>query len=491
VLVLELAAALALTWLAVAFEGHTRFRAFDMELSAQADAIFGAVGDADDPQDNVVLDVHSLHLPHDSVFEVAAQDGRILGRSALWPSSSPSYSMEQQLGGHSPSFSIYGLKDGLYRVRLPGHHGHAEPYRLLVMHAVRVVDPGDKDGGVRRPVVVLYGASTRRVWSEIWEAVRFYAIASLLLLTATGVGMSWLLRRSLAPLGALADEAARISAQQWRFHPQESARAMIELAPLTNALEAALQRLERSFAQQKRFTSDAAHELKTDLAIAKSSLQLLTMRRRTPEAYARGLEVCLADTDRLEKTVTEMLTLARVEQLEVAGKRQPLQTVDIATCLRSCVERFASLAELRAVRVVVENSPTCTVSLSEKDATLLCTNLLLNAMEYSRAGSAVFASLHTADACVRLLIRDEGSGIPPEVLPHVFEPFYRGDSARDRRTGGTGLGLAICKGICDQAGGSIIIESTLGAGTTVTVQLPQVCAAQSPAQETEAGFSLP
>jgi signal transduction histidine kinase len=302
VLVLELAAALALTWLAVAFEGHTRFRAFDVELAAQADALFGAVGDADDPADNVVLDGHNLHVPHGSVFEVVTQDGRVLGHSARWPG----LSIEQQLGGqHSLSFSAYSLKDGLFRVRLPDSHGHSERYRILVMHAARIVDPGDKDGGVRRPVVVLYGASTRHVWSEIWEAVRFYSIASLLLLTATGLGMSWLLRRSLAPLGALAEEAARISAQQWQFHPQESARAMVELAPLTNALEATLHRLERSFAQQKRFTSDAAHELKTDLAIAKSSLQLLAMRRRSPEAYVRGLEICLADTERLERTVSE------------------------------------------------------------------------------------------------------------------------------------------------------------------------------------------
>jgi signal transduction histidine kinase len=475
VLVLELAAAIVLTWLAVGFEAHTRFRSFDIELAARADSLFGAVGDADDPQDNVSLNVQGLYLPAGNVYEVETPDGRILGRSSWWPEAA----VRQEIGAGKRSAVPGTAGDRLYSLPLRDAKGRVQAYRFVVMHAVRVVDPGDKDGGVKRPVLVFYGAPTAHVWKEVWEAARFYALASLLLLTATGLLMSWLLRRSLAPLRSLAEEAEKISAQQWRFHPQENARAITELAPLTLALEQALQRLERSFAQQRRFTSDAAHELKTDLAIAKSSLQLLSMRRRSPEAYAEGLEICLADTERLERTVMEMLTLARVEQSASRQATQP-NAAGTRACLRECMERLASFAELRQVSMHLE-SPDLpfTVGLSEKDCGLLCTNLLLNALEHSGPGSKVYAELRQAEGWIFLTIRDEGKGIAPSALTHVFEPFYRGDTARDRRTGSTGLGLAICKGLCE------------GAGTQVRARLPQAVGAVAGAKENQPNFSLP
>jgi signal transduction histidine kinase len=487
VLLLELAAAVMLTWLAVGFETHTRLRSFDIELAARADSLFGAVGDADDPQDNVSLNVHGLYLPRGDVYEVETPGGRVLGRSSWWPAPAVRHAIEAGKG--TP---IAGTRDeSLYSFPLQGENGRVQRYRFVVMHAVRVVDPGDKDGGVRRPVLVFYGAPTTHVWSEVWEAARFYAIASLLLLTVTGLLMSWLLRRGLAPLRSLAGEAEKISVQQWQFHPQPSARAMAELAPLTLALEEALGRLERSFAQQRRFTSDAAHELKTDLAVAKSSLQLLAMRRRSPDAYAEGLEICLADTERLERTVMEMLTLARVEQADGLRKTLPAPT-DARACLQACVERIAGLAELRQVRLTLHAGPGVPDGrLGAKDCELLCMNLLLNAIEHSRPGGRVDAELSESGNTMTLTIRDEGEGIAPEALPHVFEAFYRGDVARDRRRGGTGLGLAICKGICEQAGGSIAIESTVGVGTRVIAQVPRAGSALTQTKTKMHDFSLP
>ncbi len=101
--------------------------------------------------------------------------------------------------------------------------------------------------------------------------------------------------------------AGRVSADSWEFSPPASARETAELAPLTQALENALQRLERSFTQQRAFVSDAAHELKTAVAVVKSSLQLVGMRQRTPEEYQAGNERALADTERIEELVAKML----------------------------------------------------------------------------------------------------------------------------------------------------------------------------------------
>lgn len=458
ILLLELAAALALTGLSVLFEEHTRMRAFDTTLRARADTLFGAVGDADDPGDNVVLDMRGIVIPRGAFFSVEDAQGRILGRSANWQ---PAL-LDAQVSEQSP--------DGIYPVRLAHMH-----YRFTVLHAVRVIDPNEKGGGTPRAVVVRYGASTKHLWHEVLEAVRSYAIASLLLLMSTGGILALILRRSLAPLGELAVEAGKISAQQWQFHPPASARAFAELAPLTFALETALRRLERSFEQQRRFTSDAAHELKTDLAIAKSSLQLLAMRPRTPEQYARGLEICLTDTLRLERTVSTMLTLARVEQGN-AEAETATAVCDLALSLHEVVRSFDTLAELRRVRVEINAPVELMVPLDADDARILCSNLLMNAVQHSPTGESVHVSLADEGGFAKLQIQDRGPGIAPEALAHVFEPFYREDASRNRNTGGTGLGLAICKGICERVHGSITIESTPGAGTRVSARV--LCAPQ-------------
>ncbi len=458
VLLLEMLSAVALTWLAVEFEHRSRFSSFDMSLRAHADTLFGAVGDADDADDNVVLDLHGLQLAPDDLFDVEGLSGKVLGRSSWWPA--------QQIDAQLPQSSA----DGIYSVTL-GHRA----YRFALVHAVRTVDPNENGGGIKRPVIIRYGASTEYVWREVWEAVRFYAVASLLLLTASGLAMAWFLRHSLSPLGELAHEAGKISAQQWQFHPRKSARAMTELAPLTAALESAVKRLQRSFEQQRRFTSDAAHELKTDLATAKSSLQLLAMRKRTAEEYERGLEVCLTDILRIEETVAKMLTLARVEYADGRpGAPEPAPISDLARSLHQAINQFESLASLKQVVVRMNSPQRMRVPLSEQDSRLLCTNLLLNALQHSRPFTEVKTALLESDGWVSLQIKDQGEGISPESLPHVFEPFYRGDLSRDRRTGGTGLGLAICKGVCERAGGQISIHSQLGEGTEVTVRLPSI-----------------
>ena len=310
------------------------------------------------------------------------------------------------------------------------------------------------------------------MWHEVWESVRSYLIASLVLLFATALAMVAILRRGLAPLAKLAEEASKISLQQWHFHPPQSARAVTELEPLSAALQSTISRLQRSFEQQRRFTSDAAHELKTDLAIIKSSLQLLALRPRSPQDYQRGLDVCLTDTLRLERTVAEMLTLARVES---AGPLADTRAADcdLSPILREVVEQFASLAALRKVHVLVDAPPVARVRLREEDARILCTNLFLNALQHSRFGSEVHVFIEDAADATVLRVIDHGDGVPPEALPHVFEPFFRSDASRNRKTGGTGLGLAICKGICDRAGGAITLRSLPGIGTEAEARLPQ------------------
>lgn len=470
VLAVELASSLLVAVLSLAYERHIHFRAFDTMLRGRADSVLGAVQDAEDEQDNVMLDQADLHLPHEDIYEVYDEHGRLLGRSPLWPTATD--------GKSATSLSAAQLAsapdDSITRAKLLDRH-----YRLLLRHGSRIVDPGERGGGKLRKVTVLYGAPTERVWTDIRSAVGFYAAGSILLLLITGPLIAWLLHRGLEPLRQLAALAARVSVNDWQFAPPESARSTTELAPVTEALESVLNRLEQAFVQQRAFVSDAAHELKTAVAVTKSSLQLLTLRKRTAPEYEAGLERCVTDIERLEELVGKMLLLARVENSSASSGDTPPPTCDMAECLRNSAAELDTVAALRHVDVHITNQGPgrLFVPLSAEDCSLLISNLLLNALQHSPPDSAVHLRLSRVlspdGLTVLLIVEDHGEGIDAATLPHVFSRFYRGDPSRARDTGGAGLGLAIAKAVVERSGGSIELASEPGKGTTATVHLPQ------------------
>jgi signal transduction histidine kinase len=281
------------------------------------------------------------------------------------------------------------------------------------------------------------------------------------------------IRKRLLPVHELALEADLINSGNWVFHAPPSAKGTVELQPLARALEAALERVQRSFDQQRRFTSDAAHELKTDVAIVKSSLQLLSMRKRSVEEYGEGLALSLRDCDRLEETVQKLLTLARLEQPEEIISNGSMQHVcSLREAVEEAVHQSAALAQLKAIDVKVDAVESAFVSLDRRDAVLLCANLLVNALQHSPKQARVLLSLAKQGSNIMFTVQDWGEGIAEEDRPHLFHPFYRGDISRSRKSGGSGLGLSICKAICDRAGGSIDISNHAGGGALVTVMLP-------------------
>lgn len=454
-LAVELLSSLLVGFLSLGYERHIHFEAFEAMLRGRSDTVLGAVQDAEDPEDNIMLDRADLHLPAEDIYEVYDENGRLLGLSPNW---------------QGVPVSVAGTQRFLH-VDVNGRR-----FRLIVRHGSRIVDPGQRGGGKLRKFTVLYGSPTGRVWKAISGAVEFYAISSIVLLAVTGPLIAWLLRRGLLPLRQLAADASRVSADSWQFSPPASARATPELAPLTAALENVLQRLERSFNQQRTFVSDAAHELKTAVAVVKSSLQLLALRQRTPAEYQAGIDRSLADTERLEALVAKMLTLARVEDSGAAAGLRA--SADLSQALHETVTEVQTVAELRRVRIDLQLpvAEPVTVALSGEDCSLLLSNLLLNALQHSPADSTITARVvlpGVTDSAIEFSLADQGEGIDATALPHVFERFYRGDPSRDRATGGAGLGLAICKAVVERAGGSIGIASQPGKGTTVTVRLPQ------------------
>ena len=238
-------------------------------------------------------------------------------------------------------------------------------------------------------------------------------------------------------------------------------------------LESVLDRLQQSFRQQRDFTSDAAHELKTSVAIVKSTLQSLLQQPRPEHEYRAGLESMLEDCGRLEDLLGRMLRLARIEQWAENGMNRKLGTTEVTSTCEAAMSRIQALAEARNIQIELIAPQEVHLQADPEDLEVIWVNLLENAVQYSPPGSKVAIQVESDGgdtACVS--VQDSGPGIPEEQLPHVFQRFYRGDPSRSRATGGFGLGLAICEAMVTAYGGQIQAANRDGQGTEMRVQLP-------------------
>lgn len=444
VLALELLAAIILIGVVTARERHIQFEAFDANIRATASSLLGAVQESDAKDGGVYLDLRGFDIPKRAAFEVSDEHGKVLGANGVLPS--------------------VDATDGIFEAATV----HGQRFRFVMLSGDRVIDPGDVGGGVRHHITVMYGLPESHIWHEVFEAVRYFAIATLILLGVTALLLSWLVRRYLSPIRELAQEADKIDLENWEFQAPPSAYRFSELIPLASAIEKTIVRLHRAFQQQRRMTSDAAHELKTDTAIVKSSFQILTMKRRTVEEYEKGIALGVSDIERLEKTVGKMLTLARLEQ---SGTSEA-QSCSIDEVLLDTLTQSQAFADVKRVRLTSSIQSADRVPVSREDANLLCSNVIVNAIQHSPENTEVHIRSRSESETVSITVRDQGRGVNEEDRPFLFDPFYRGDQSRNRKSGGTGLGLSICRAICDRANGSIRIENHPEGGALVTILLP-------------------
>jgi signal transduction histidine kinase len=244
-----------------------------------------------------------------------------------------------------------------------------------------------------------------------------------------------------------------------------------ELAPLAEILTLVVARLRETYEAERRFMSDAAHELKTAVAVVRSSIQLLAMKNRSAEDYRNGLDRLLIDNRRVEDLASRMLVLGRIGEKTA----EPTHDVDVGEEIQSALEGIASFAEWKGVSIESALDPDLRVRIASGELKILVSNLVMNALQHSAHGLQVRVSAQLSQpGRVFIKVQDFGTGISAKSLPHVFDRFFREDPSRSRETGGAGLGLSICKAIADNAGGNVKIESEKGRGTTVTVSFGAV-----------------
>lgn len=302
------------------------------------------------------------------------------------------------------------------------------------------------------------------------------------LLTAVGVALAllaplaawWLAGRATRPVGTMLRTARRLSPT--RLSDRLAVRGTSdELDLLANTINGLLDAVAGHVEKQEQFVADAAHELRGPLAALQGSIEAALGRAETTSEQQETLSDMLEAARHLSKIANDLLLLAESGSPGRPGHRM---IIDLSEVTRQAVTMFSGVAEEAGIRLRVADVPPADVRGDTVELRRLVSNLLDNAIRFTRSGGTIDVRIVDAMDHVILTVTDTGSGIAPADLEHVFDRFFKADPSRTHgpsgRTGG--LGLAICRSIAESHGGTIGIRSRVGEGTTVTVRLPAAAA---------------
>lgn len=287
----------------------------------------------------------------------------------------------------------------------------------------------------------------------------------VLIAIAGGYWLSW---RSLRPVDRMTAAAARISAENGSERLQV-ANPGDELGRLAVTLNAMIDRLQKSLDEMRQFTADAAHELRTPLAVIRSAAEVALRNPRPAEYYEDALQGIAEEAERLTHLSDQLLLLAREDAGLNHGMPEPL---DLGQLAQTAAADLEPLAEQKGLTLTCEVHEPAYVLGDAERLRRVFVNLLDNAVKYTEPGGRIDVAVAARSDSIEVTFRDTGIGIAPEHLPRIFDRFYRADPSHNRETGGTGLGLAICRAIVASHGGTLSIESEEGAGTEVRIVLP-------------------
>ena len=242
-----------------------------------------------------------------------------------------------------------------------------------------------------------------------------------------------------------------------------------ELRSLAQSINAMLERINRAYSAQARFVSDASHELRTPIAVIQGYAALLDRwGKDDPEALQESISAIRSEAKSMEELVEQLLFLARGD-----NDTQPVKPslFDLSALAGEVLREEEMICPDRVFLPRWGEEPV-PVRADQGLIKQVMRILMDNAIKYSPPGSRIYLRLSTQERYARLTVQDEGDGIPPDSIPHIFERFYRTDQSRDRKTGGTGLGLSIARWIVERHEGWFEVVSRPGVGTRISFLLP-------------------
>ncbi|HKQ37796.1 MAG TPA: ATP-binding protein [Verrucomicrobiae bacterium] len=349
-------------------------------------------------------------------------------------------------------------------IRIPDRHTKAYAIRMrgTARELYHFTPPGE---------CILVGRDIATVWADLHRLAAWLIASGAAVLSLGLLGGAWVAAQAIRPVKDITATAARIAAGDLGQRiPQPSTQT--ELSELTEVLNSTFSRLEAAFAQQTRFTSDAAHELRTPVSVILAQTQAALGRERSSSEYREALAACQRAAQRMRNLTDSLLRLARLD-----GRVEPIQRInfDIAKTAHECVEALRPLASDRGVAIHCDLAPASCSGDPERISQVI-SNLVTNAIQYNKPAGEVRVSTQQQNGEAILSVIDTGVGIAAEAIDHVFERFYRADKSRSAASGGTGLGLAIAKAIVEEHGGTIQVTSRAGEGACFSVHLPSTSA---------------
>ena len=294
------------------------------------------------------------------------------------------------------------------------------------------------------------------------EVERTFLIVGGIALIAALIGGYLIAARTASPLRRMAATAEEVRSGDLTPRLHEEPAATPELRALIVGFNRMLERLDLAFSRQRRFVSDASHELRTPLTAIRGQLEVLAANPDAGvEEVRRVKTVTLAEVERMERMVEELLALAQLDE----RTEMDVSQVDLPALLRELAAADASGVELGGLaQRHVAGSPGLLARVVR--------NLLANARRHAGESGRVVLSATAADGRVTICVDDDGPGIPAAERERIFERFHRVDSARDRESGGSGLGLAISRKIVEAHGGRIWVEDSALGGARAAFELP-------------------
>lgn len=295
-----------------------------------------------------------------------------------------------------------------------------------------------------------------------------WGIAGLILVLILGTGAAWLIAgRALSPVRELSAAIEEIGGNDLSRRVDTYGR-QDEIGRLAQSFNSMMDKVSASFDRQKRFSANAAHELKTPLANMLVNLEVLDLDEHPSQArMEKALAVARTNTDRMIRLMDDLFRLTSEEESEMEDE------VYLDEIFGEITAELSPQIIANHLNVTTNVEPAVKLTGSR---TMLCRalfNLVENAVKYSCEGGSISLSAEKSKDWVIIRISDTGIGISSEELPNIFEPFYRVDRSRSRTVGGAGLGLALVKDIVERHGGSIEAKSTLGEGTVFTLVFPK------------------
>ncbi|MBK5093237.1 MAG: HAMP domain-containing protein [Actinobacteria bacterium] len=303
------------------------------------------------------------------------------------------------------------------------------------------------------------------VGSLIW----YMALAGLIALGVSTLLALYLSGTISRPIGAVTQAARKMAAGD--YDQEVPVKGSDETGELARDFNMMADRVRTAYELQQNFVGNVSHELRTPLtSIEGFSQALLDGVSREEDERRRSLEIINQESKRLVRVLNDLLLLSQMDAGELRPEKKPVDVVDL---MRKMDSLYHARADEGGVSLLLDTPASAVTLNTDPDRLeLVLTNLLDNAMEYTAPGGTITLSCTVGAEVVDISVADTGEGIRPELLPRIFERFYRGEKSRATKRGGAGLGLSICKELVKTLGGRIRVESLPGEGTTFTVTLP-------------------